>query len=67
MYFLISILFIVIGFGVVVKPRLAIELINMFRFNQVDEPTDLYVFSTRFGGFMFMLVGLIYLVVNYIL
>ncbi|MFV0343834.1 MAG: DUF6199 family natural product biosynthesis protein [Anaerocolumna sp.] len=67
MYLLISILFIIGGVSVVVKPMLAIELINMFRFNQVDEPTNLYVFSTRFGGFMFMLVGLIYLIVNYIL
>lgn len=67
MYTIISILFIIVGIFVFLKPNAAIEFINMFKFDYIGEPSDLYVFSTRFGGLMFAIVGFLYIIAEFIL
>ncbi len=65
MYFILSILFIIVGLFMLIKPKLVIEISNSFKFYDPGTPTDLYVFSTRFGGVMILLVGLSYILLSF--
>lgn len=58
MYILLSILLILGGLLMLFFPDLVYDLSESWKSNRSAEPSDFYRFSTRFGGVMFILVGI---------
>ena len=58
MYILLSILLILGGLLMLFFPDLVYDLSESWKSNRSTEPSDFYRFSTRFGGVMFILVGI---------
>lgn len=58
MYFFLGIILIVWGFVMVRFPDLVYELTQSWKNYSSGEPSDLFRFSTRFGGVMCILVGI---------
>ena len=58
MYFFLGIMLIVWGFVMVRFPDLVYELTQSWKNYSSGEPSDLFRFSTRFGGVMCILVGI---------
>ena len=53
------------GFGLFIffKPEMFWQLTESWKSNDATEPSDLYLFNTRFGGVMCTLVGTLQLIV----
>lgn len=49
----------VIGIVMVIRPDLFWMITESWKFNQETEPSSLYLFSTRFGGIVFMIIAVI--------
>ena len=58
MYFFLGIVLIIWGFIMVRFPDVVYELTQSWKNYSSGEPSDLYRFSTRFGGVMCILAGL---------
>ena len=57
--FVIGVLFVIIvGILMVAKPQLVFEITEAWKSNGSAEPTKAYILSIRFGGVMFLLVGI---------
>ena len=48
------------GFGILafLKPDIIWKVTEQWKSYSADEPSDLYLFSTKFGGVLFILVGI---------
>ena len=58
MYILLGIALIFWGLMMVCAPDLVYDLTESWKSNRSAEPSDLYCLSIRFGGVMFILVGI---------
>ena len=58
MYVLLGIVLILWGLVMLCAPNFVYELTQSWKNYSSGEPSDLYRFSTRFGGVMFILVGI---------
>lgn len=66
-YLIAGIVLIAIGIVMLAKPRLFFELTESWKHDGgADEPSKLYVWSTRFGGVMFTLAGICGLLVPFL-
>ncbi len=63
MYFIVSIFLIGLGALMFFSPQTWFDLTESWK-SYSTEPSKLFVFSTRFGGAMFALVGISYIVVT---
>ena len=64
LYFILGLVLIGIGAVMLAKPQLVYELTESWKHDGgVDEPSGLYIGSTRFGGVMFILAGICGLIV----
>ena len=59
MLFFGSIVMLVIGTCMLLRPDVIYRLTESWKNNASDDPSRLYIISTRFGGVMFLLVGLL--------
>ncbi len=66
MYLVLGILFLALGALMIFKPQLIYTLIESWKSNSPGEPSKTYLFSTRFGGVMFALVGIVAVVFQFI-
>ena len=67
LYFFIGLILIVIGITMLVRPKFIYELTESWKHGGgMDEPSALYLFSTRFGGVMFILAGIGGLIVPFL-
>lgn len=57
-YLLLGILFIGVGLIMLIKPQIIYYLFENSSNRISSEPSDLYIFSTRFGGVEHLLLGL---------
>ena len=64
MYYILSILLIVMGALLITAPQLWYELTESWKSQAPSEPSGWFLFSTRFGGAVSFLVGAAYLIVN---
>jgi hypothetical protein len=55
---IISVLLILLGLMMLSKPSIIWTIIESWKSNDATEPSDLYVWSTRFGGIIVTLTGL---------
>ena len=68
LYAIIGLVLIGIGITMLVKPQLVYELTESWKHDGgVYEPSRLYVWSTRFGGVMFILAGICGMIVPFLL
>ncbi|MFP7300388.1 DUF6199 family natural product biosynthesis protein [Neobacillus niacini] len=54
----LGILFIIIGVSMIIEPSLFWLLTESWKSNDATEPSRLYIWSTVFGGIMFIIVGI---------
>ena len=54
---------IAIGLVMFFKPKWVWTLTEQWKSDWADEPSDLYVLSTKFGGVLFMLAGIAVIVI----
>ena len=65
--FLLGLVLIGIGAVMLAKPQFVFELSQSWRTDgSVGEPSTLYVWSTRFGGVMFILAGICGVIVSFL-
>ncbi len=68
MYIIIGILCILIGLVMLISPKTIFTITERWKnHNHYDEPSGLYIFSTRFGGVIFLLIGICSMIVQFIL
>lgn len=63
MYIILSVILAVIGIVMVWKPKSIYDLTESWKSSTGGEPSDLYLFSTRMGGVLCLLAGIIGIVV----
>jgi hypothetical protein len=54
----ISVLLVLLGLMMLIKPSIIWSITESWKSADTTEPSDLYVWSTRFGGVMVTLAGL---------
>lgn len=64
---LLFVLFVGLGLLMIVKPALIWHIAERWKSADAIEPSDLYLFSTRFGGIMVTLLGVIGILVYTVL
>ncbi len=62
-----GILFIALGIFMFLKPDLVWKLTEEWKSYCADEPSDLYLKSTKFGGILFVLFGIIVVILSFVL
>ncbi len=58
-YILATIFMIFLGIGIFLKPTLLWNLTERWKSYHADEPSNLYLISTKFGGILIASIGLI--------
>ncbi len=53
-----SLILVIIGIVMLFRPQLFYELTERWKHSGSSEPSGIWIFSTRFGGVMFLLAGL---------
>jgi len=61
-----SIIFIVIGTTMVIKPIIIYNITERWKTIRNAEPSKHYIYSTRFGGIIFILIAIMSFVVYFI-
>lgn len=56
-----------IGIGLYLKPTLIWKLTEQWKSSYADEPSEFYLKSTKFGGILFIIAGLVISVLPLIL
>ena len=62
-----GILFIVLGIFVFLKPDLIWKITEQWKSYSADEPSELYIKSTKFGGALFTVFGIIIAILPFVL
>ncbi len=57
MYILIGIIFIAIGVVMLVRPETVFQITESWKSSTNNEPSNLYIASTRIGGIAFLIIG----------
>ena len=58
-----GIVFLLCGAALLLKPKLLFDLTESWKSYRSDEPSQLYLFSTRFGGVILSVIGVASLIV----
>jgi hypothetical protein len=54
----LGIVFLLVGFLFLIKPKLFFELIKRWKSLDESDTSDIYIFSVRFGATMFIFIGI---------
>ena len=63
---LAGVVFVALGVFLFVRPDLVWKLTEQWKSYRADEPSDLYVKSTKFGGIVFALLGVVISVLPFV-
>lgn len=58
MYFFLGILFVIAGMIMILKPHIIFDITESWKSSSPVEPSSLYIFGTRFGGVIILLIGI---------
>lgn len=58
MYILIGIIFIIIGFVMLISPKTIYQITESWKSNSINEPSPIYCMSIRVGGGAFFIIGI---------
>ena len=64
---ILGIIFIIAGVLAFVKPEIVWKLTEQWKSYRADEPSDLYLFSTRFGAVIFIVLGIAAVILPFVL
>lgn len=67
LYFLGSILFTAFGLFLFFKPELFWKITEQWKSYSADEPSDFYKISTKFGGLLFVVFGVVTLILPFLI
>ncbi len=59
MYILTGVLLTVVGIVMIVNPRFVYEITQNWKNIGNSEPSEMYIWHTRFGGVIFVIVGIV--------
>lgn len=59
MYIFISIIFVGIGIIMLINPEIIFRISESWKNDTYSEPSKIYIISTKFGGCMFLIIGLL--------
>lgn len=59
MYILLSILLTIVGIVMIVNPQLVYEITQNWKNSGNSEPSEMYIWHTRLGGCVFVIVGIV--------
>ncbi len=62
-----GIIFFALGIFIFLKPYLIWKITEEWKSYSVDEPSDLYIKSTKFGGVLFIVFGIIIAILPFVL
>lgn len=62
-----GVIFAVIGIFIFLKPDVIWNLTEKWKSYRADEPSELYLKSTKFGGVLFILLGIVMIILPLIL
>ena len=57
----------VLGMFIFLKPDLVWKLTEAWKSNRADEPSELYLKTTKIGGILFALLGVVMIILPFIL
>lgn len=63
---LLGAVFIVFGLFMIVAPKLFYKITQGWKNDSETEPSNLFVISTRFGGVIFIVVGIAAIVIRFV-
>ena len=67
MYVLMGVIFICIGLLMLISPGTVYQITEAWKSNASEDPSTLYVWHTRFGGCMFLVVGIAGIICQFVL
>lgn len=67
MYLIIGIVLLICGGTMILNPRLFYNLTEGWKNDRTGEPSDLYCFSTRLGGVIIAVVGLVSIIAYFLM
>ncbi|WP_456279131.1 DUF6199 family natural product biosynthesis protein [Bacillus sp. AK128] len=62
---LLGIFLLAFGLFMIIKPSIFWMITEKWKTNDGDDPSGLYIWSTRFGGIMFSLVGISVIITSF--
>ena len=63
----VGFVFFALGIFIFLKPDLIWKITESWKSYSADEPSDLYVISTKFGGVLFTILGIIMVILPFVL
>ncbi len=66
MFLFIGVIFALIGVLMTVRPNIVYQITESWKSSTPGEPSKLFLFSTRFGGVLFIVVGIASIIVQFI-
>jgi len=64
--FVLSLILVIVGVLMLLKPSIVWSIAESWKSNDATEPSDLYLFSARFGGVLIALAGIGGIVVSFL-
>ncbi len=67
MYTFLGIVFIIIGLIMLISPKIFYQIVEQWKDDDKSiKPSNLYIISTRFGGCIFIIVGLAGIIIYFV-
>ena len=66
MYLILGVLFIALGVLMWKKPGIFFEITEGWKYDEAADPSDLFLYSARFGGVMFLIAGIAGIIIQFI-
>ena len=66
MFLLIGLLFAALGVLLLKRPGILFEITEGWKYDGPAEPSDLFLYSARFGGVMLLIVGFVGIIVQFL-
>lgn len=67
MYLILGLLFTALGVVMWKRPGILFEITEGWKYDGSAEPSDLFLYSARFGGVMFLIVGVVGIIVQFLI
>lgn len=64
MYLVLGVIFLILGFIMIFAPKVFYDITQGWKNSSDAEPSHIFIFSTRFGGIMFIIVGIAALIIQ---
>lgn len=65
MFVVIGIVVIIIGLVSVISPKSVFIISESWKFEEKTEPSDTYIYNVKFGGYITIVVGVIFIIMQF--